>query len=458
MLEALLSRFKGTVALIDAEMSSEFEGCVSAIAAHEHGAALMAEPMVAGTDGFWFPPDDWRASYRPYHVEAGVLQIPVRGVLLANFGFQMGSYATGYHYIWKAFERGLADESVERIAFMMHCPGGEARECFDTVDRMVAAREGNSKPVWAFAYDQCTSGAYALASVADEIAMSRTGGVGSVGVVTSHIDLSEAMEKSGVKVTFISAPEGGHKTEGGPYEKLSKTARDRIQARIDETYELFVSTITVNRGMSEEDVRGSKAAVFTPNQAVENGFADRVGTLDSAVAAFAALSVPETQDEDQIMSTQAQDTGKKPANGGDEAAVNAARAEGYESGKADGVKEGAQAERDRVSAIINSDEGKKRPKAALSAAIKTGMSTEDAISFLGDLAEETVSAPAQSEESVQDQPKGKDGAGKDFVSAMNQSDNPQVGAGNDAESGNNADQEFDAVLTYARGSGLLRGE
>ena len=65
-----------------------------------------------------------------------------------------------------------------------------------------------------------------------------------------------------------------------------------------------------------------------------------------------------------------------------------------ETARADGIAAGATQERARIAAIIGSDAGKARPKAALSAALKTDMTVEQASAFLSDLAEEKATAPA----------------------------------------------------------------
>ncbi|WP_196302053.1 S49 family peptidase, partial [Ralstonia solanacearum] len=44
------------------------------------------------------------------------------------------------------------------------------------------------KPVWAVANDMAFSAAYALASAASRLFVSRTGGVGSIGVIAMHVD------------------------------------------------------------------------------------------------------------------------------------------------------------------------------------------------------------------------------------------------------------------------------
>ena len=196
----LLARFASRPSLVAPEMREWFEGCLTATASHPR-AAEMLEANAYAEDGFWPAPDDWRAAYRPYVVRDGLLQIPVKGVLLHDFSFALGGWATGYVYIQRAFDRGLADPTVRGIALVCDSPGGHVAGNFDLVDRMFAAR--GTKPIRAFAHEAAYSAAYSIASAADQIVVSRTGGVGSIGVVAAHYDVSGAMEQAGVKVTFI---------------------------------------------------------------------------------------------------------------------------------------------------------------------------------------------------------------------------------------------------------------
>ena len=135
------------------------------------------------------------------------------------------------------------------------------------------------------------SAGYSIASAADRIVVSRTGGVGSIGgVVTSHTDRSAALAAAGLKITFIHA--GKHKVDGNAAEPLSSGARARIQARIDGLMAIFVAAVVRNRSLSEEAVRATEALTFTATAAVENGLADEIGSLDEAVSAFVGGGQP----------------------------------------------------------------------------------------------------------------------------------------------------------------------
>jgi signal peptide peptidase SppA len=326
----------------------------------------MLNERAAADDGFWYPPDDSRSRYRPYVVTGdSILQIPVKGVLLHEFPFAFSSWATGYIYIQRAFERGMADPAVKGIALMCDSPGGEVAGCFDMVDKMFAIRD--QKPVWGFAHEAAYSAAYATISISDKIWVSRTGGVGSIGVYTSHVDMSGWLKQQGLAVTLIDAPEGGHKVDGNPYQPLPDSVRARIQARIDELYEVFVSSVARNRGMEEQAVRDTQALTFSASQATSNGLADAIGSLDDAVAAFAADLSCEQGDEDMTIQNSATATAEQTA------ALATARAEGKTEGLAESktvhAKEGAAAERERISGIVNCEAAKGRGDFALTLAL-----------------------------------------------------------------------------------------
>ncbi len=347
----ILARFQNNEpVLIDPHAHSLLTACA-------HQAALIlarienaSDTPRMDTDGFWFAPDDWRAAYRPYVVKDGVLQIPVKGVLLNDFTYSFGSWATGYQYIWRAFERGLRDPEVKGIALVCDTPGGMVAGNFELVDKMFAAR--GQKPIRGFAHEAAYSAGYSIISVADTVVVSRTGGVGSIGVVTSHVDVSGAMEQRGWVITFIHA--GKHKVDGNPYAALPEDVKARIQTRIDDLYSIFVSTVARNRGMSEQAVRETEALTYSAPEAISIGLADSIGPFDDALADFAASFEPSEGDENMAELTQADiDAAVATATASHTAALAAARTEG--------AVEGATAERGRISAILDSPEAAERP-------------------------------------------------------------------------------------------------
>lgn len=428
----LLEQITQNPLLIESGANELFQSSINHVINHPEAEKMLSSATMAAAndDDFWPTTDgDWRAAYRPYIVKDGVLQIPVMGVLLSRFPYQLGRWATGYQYIAKCLERGLADDNVKKIAFVCDTPGGEVTECFELKDKIYEAR--GKKPMRAFAANHAYSAGYAIASACDEIVITRSGGVGSVGVVTAHVDYSAAMEKYGIKVTFIFA--GDHKVDGNPYEKLPAAVKSRIQKRINKIYGVFTSTVARDRGMDESDVIATKALTYDPEEAIEVGFADKIGALDEEMVLYAT----ETGEEDSEM---ANDNATK-VEGIDKATHDAAVAKAHSDGMTAG--------KDRIKSILGCDEAKARPAAALSAALNTSMTADEAKAFLATLPEEKAPEAKTDEkpDNASTQPGGqKPQAKTPFETAMESGDNPDVGADTNGKQGKTTDEDLSASI------------
>jgi signal peptide peptidase SppA len=218
-----------------------------------------------------------------YDMAGPVAVIEVQGTLVQRLGsLRPFSGMTGYDGIRQNLFAALDDPNVEAIVLDIDSPGGEVAGCFDLVDTIYAAR--GRKPIWSILNESAYSAAYAIASAADRIVVPRTGGVGSIGVITAHVDLSQALSASGVKVTFITF--GDFKADGHAELPLSEEALARFQADIDMMGELFVETVARNRNISAATVRDTQAATYMGDRGVALGLADQVAAPD---AAFRAL-------------------------------------------------------------------------------------------------------------------------------------------------------------------------
>jgi hypothetical protein len=103
-------------------------------------------------------------------------------------------------------------------------------------------------PIHAILTESAYSAAYAIASAADRISVPRTGGVGSVGVITMHLDWTQRIKDDGLKVTIITY---GSVRLRFPLRELSDEALAAIQQDINTMGELFVNTVARNRGLAQ---------------------------------------------------------------------------------------------------------------------------------------------------------------------------------------------------------------
>lgn len=199
-----------------------------------------------------------------------------------------GPGPVSYAAIRTSFDDLLEDDAVTAIVLRLDTPGGMASGCFDLVDHIYQAR--GRKPIYALVDDYAASAGFALASACDEIWVSRTGGVGSVGVVAYHYDWSGNNAQIGLKVTPLYA--GARKVDFNPNFPLSEEAHAEALADLEDMRTLFVDTVARNLGLEPEAVRGTEAAIYRGQAAVGIGFAARLGTWHDLIAHLGAGGTP----------------------------------------------------------------------------------------------------------------------------------------------------------------------
>jgi signal peptide peptidase SppA len=239
-----------------------------------------------------------RAARKPYEVTPeGIAIIPVEGTLVHKTrGLDALSGLRSYVDIQQEIEDAATDPAIKGILLEIDSPGGEVAGAFDVADTVYSARA--TKPLFAVANNDAFSAAYLLASGAQRIYVSRTSGVGSVGVIVSHLDMSGSDEKMGYRYTIVSA--GARKVDFNPHAPLSEEAKGILEGEIARTYGLLVNTVARNRGLPEAAIRGTEAGLFFGSDALNVKFADRVGTRQDALADLRAAIGP------AALSTQSQ--------------------------------------------------------------------------------------------------------------------------------------------------------
>ncbi|HEY2839557.1 MAG TPA: S49 family peptidase [Pirellulales bacterium] len=188
--------------------------------------------------------------------------------------------------IGAAFDSAIRSSSVQRVVLLISSPGGTVDGVPEVANKIYQAR--GVKPIEAVADSQAGSAAYWIASAADSVTVVPSGAVGSIGVYARHEDWSKANARVGVEPTYISA--GPFKIEGNPDSPLSNDARAAIQADVNTIYGMFTNDVAKFRGVRQSTVKtgyGQGRMLLGP-QAVAAGLADRVGTLDSVLAAGAS--------------------------------------------------------------------------------------------------------------------------------------------------------------------------
>jgi len=211
-----------------------------------------------------------------------VAVVPVVGTIVHRGG-DMASGTASTQALIAQLQQLDNDPNVRAVVLDIDSPGGTV----DGVQEAADAMRALSVPVVAVANSMAASAAYWLAAQADEIVITPSGEVGSVGVYSMHADMSKALEIEGLDVTIVS--KGKHKTEGNPFEPLGDEAKAEMQAHVDEAYAQFVADVAKGRGVSPSAVRSGygEGRMVRGKAAVKAGMADRVATLEATVERLA---------------------------------------------------------------------------------------------------------------------------------------------------------------------------
>lgn len=215
------------------------------------------------------------------HDNIGV--ITIRGPLVNSDSSYLRYYGlTGYPEIREALVHAAQDPRVEGILLDIESGGGAVSGVSDT-GSLVSTVNRQFKPVWAVADGTMASAAYWLGSSAGKVFASNTSLVGSIGVISTHMEFSKAYKDEGVGVTVLRA--GKYKTLANTYEPLSEEGKAQIQSHIDAAYQVFLGHVAIHRGVGLDvaDQRMGQGRVFFGHQAQDAGLVDAILPFDEVV-------------------------------------------------------------------------------------------------------------------------------------------------------------------------------
>lgn len=243
-------------------------------------------------------------SEQGYTIENGVAIITIEGVISRKMNLlQKISGGVSTELVQRDFAAAMKDEAVNSIILELDSPGGAVDGIFELAQMIYEAR--GKKQVATIATGQMASAGYLIGSAAEKVYISgETNMVGSIGVLYTHVDKSEAQAKQGHKTTEVFA--GKYKrvsTENAP---LSEEGKKDIQGKVDYIYSLFVDYVAKFRAVDTNAVVEDMAEgrVFIGKQAIKAGLVDGVSTIDDLVASMSAG----VAGNNQVMSASGVDT------------------------------------------------------------------------------------------------------------------------------------------------------
>ncbi len=339
-------------------------------------------------------------SYR-LEMRDGIAVLPVVGPLFryANL-FTQVSGASSYELLAKDFTQAVENPDVKAIILNIDSPGGEVNGCAEFADMIHEAR--GVKPIIAYASGDAASGAYWIAAAADEIVVSKTSALGSIGVVGVYRG-----NKGEDAVEVVSSQ--------SPYKRLDPDTDDgraRLQKCIDAMADVFVDAVAKYRSVASSHVQNHYGSgdVFIGDAAVKQGLADRIGSFEKLL--FELSGNPVSEPSPHSINPNQQEKSMD-----DIQSLREAYPDLTASLEQDAVKQGVATERSRVQGILSHDEANARTLLAQHLAFETDMEVEAAVSVLS-------KAPLET-------PTRDDVSG--FSAAMEATPNPEITPSPEAE-------------------------
>ena len=193
--------------------------------------------------------------------------------------------------IVSALRTAFEDEKTSGVILRINSPGGTPVQAGYIYDEILRLREKYPEtPLYAVVSDMAASGGYYVASAADEIYVSNSSIVGSIGVRMDSFGVVDAMEKLGIESRTLTA--GENKALLDPFSPVNEKAVEHLQAMIDRIHQQFIDAVRKGRGerLKETDELFS-GLIWTGDKAIEFGLVDKIGS-----ASFVAREVIGAED------------------------------------------------------------------------------------------------------------------------------------------------------------------
>ena len=187
----------------------------------------------------------------------------------------------GADSIIPALQEAFRNPQAKAVVIAINSPGGSAVQSDEIYDAIKALRKKHpKKKVYAAISDLGASGAYYVASAADEIYANPSSLVGSIGVLFNGFGFVDAMDKLGVERRVFTA--GKHKDSLDPFRPLTIFDKTYIKSLLDDIHKTFIDKVKDGRG--DRLIKGRDPELFsglawTGRQAKDLGLIDEFGTV-----------------------------------------------------------------------------------------------------------------------------------------------------------------------------------
>ena len=183
----------------------------------------------------------------------------------------------------EALTDAFANSNSKAVALDINSPGGSPVQSDEIWQTMMDLRkEYPDKKLYAVIGDIGASGAYYIASAADEIYVNPSSLVGSIGVIMPSYNVKGLMDKVGVEDRTITA--GEYKDILSLSRPLTDYEEKHVEGVLANTHKHFINAVKEGRGDRLKNPEQNKlfsGLFWTGEQSIELGLADKTGSITS---------------------------------------------------------------------------------------------------------------------------------------------------------------------------------
>ncbi len=251
-------------------------------------ADLFGEELKSLVGGAFLLDDDYgsdRLRHRRYLDAPAVAVVHIDGDLIDGESVEipfLGIKMSGAKTLSKILQDVREDRQIQAVVLRIDSPGGSALAS-DIIWREVMALR-KIKPVIASMGGTAASGAYYVASAADEIFAEANTLTGSIGIYYGKADLSGLMEKIGVDAATFKR--GAHSDAESWTRPYTPEERKRLKIQISSYYDMFRDRVVEGRGrgFNREIVdRLGRGRIWSGLDARYHLLVDRIGGYSNAL-------------------------------------------------------------------------------------------------------------------------------------------------------------------------------
>lgn len=182
----------------------------------------------------------------------------------------------------KSLKRAFESKSSQAVVLNINSPGGSPVQSDEIWQEIrYFKQQYPSKKVYALIGDMGASGAYYIASAADEIWVNPSSLVGSIGVIMPNYGVAGLAQKLGIEDRTLTS--GDNKDILSMTKPINPAQQQHVQAVLDNVHSHFINAVKEGRGkrLKTTDPAIFSGLFWTGEQAIQLGVADRTGSLNS---------------------------------------------------------------------------------------------------------------------------------------------------------------------------------